>query len=80
MTKKKFKQKKTIDRNPKKEPQDRRTGADEIANKFIDYLLKELEELKEENKELKENYENIKEEYNEIMFKVYGIYPGTDEL
>ena len=30
------------------------TGADEIINKLVDYLLKEIEELKEENKYLNE--------------------------
>lgn len=54
------------------------TGADEITNKFIDYLLKELEELKEENKKLKEKYKNTKEELNKYYYEM-GLYPGTDE-
>lgn len=55
------------------------TGADEIANKFIDYLLKELEELKKENKELKEKCREYEKEYNKEFVEKYGIYPGADE-
>ena len=61
------------------EPQQIGAGTDEISNKVIDYILKEIEELKEENKELKEKYKKAEKEYNKEFVEKYGIYPGADE-
>lgn len=64
---------------PKAAGEQTRTGADEIANKFIDFLLKELEELKEENKELKRMNNFLLEENKKEFVEKYGYYPGNPE-
>lgn len=67
------------------EPQQIGTGADENTNKFIDYLLKEIEELKKEKKEILQNYrklekkyKNTKKEFDKTLFEIYGIYSEED--
>ena len=50
------------------------TGADENTNKFIDYLLKEIEELKKEKKEILQNYRKLEKKYKNTKEELDKYY------